>query len=81
MMFNVYIRAYSRKGYRVTSAQVTSRSRGHLLLPQLNTKQHYNPTLLCGQVVSIGCRNHPVSHQKYLTHQISPGDIYVKSGK
>ena len=34
--------------------------------------------LLCGQVVSIGGRNHPVSHPKYVTHQTSPGNIYVQ---
>ena len=37
--------------------------------------------LLCGQVGSIGGRNHIVSHAKYLPHQTSPGYIYVKSGK
>ena len=37
--------------------------------------------LLCGQVVSTAGRNHPVSHPKYLTHQTSPGNIDVKSGK
>ena len=36
---------------------------------------------LCGQVVRIGGRNHPVSNPKYLTHQTSSGKIYVKSGK
>ena len=41
----------------------------------------YNSTLLCGQVVSIGGQNHPVSHSKHLIHQTSPGNIYVKSGK
>ena len=41
----------------------------------------YNSTLLCGQVVCIGGQNHPVSHPKYLIHQTSPGNIYVKSGK
>ena len=37
--------------------------------------------LLCGQAVSIGGRNHTVSHAKYLPHQTSPGYIYVTSGK
>ena len=37
--------------------------------------------LLCGQVVSIGGRNHPVSHPKDLTCQTLPGNSYVKSGK
>ena len=47
----------------------------------LNDILPHNSTLLCGQVVSIGGRNRPVSHPKYLTHQTSPGSIYVKSGK
>ena len=37
--------------------------------------------LFCGQVFSIGVRNHPISHPKYLTCQTSTGNIYVKSGK
>ena len=52
-----------------------------LKMLHLNNIWPYNFTLLCGQVVSIGGQNHPVSHPKYLIHQTSPGNIYVKSGK